>query len=294
MSAAWSMVLASLLFATMGLCVKLASVHYGSGEIVFYRSLTGALMIGLMTRWQGGTLRTRLPAMHAWRAVTGVTALCLWFYAIGNLPLATAMTLNYSSSVWMAMFLMGGAMLLGTQRVDNRLLVTVLLGFGGVALILRPTIEQNQLWHGLIGLLSGVISATAYLQVTALGRAGEPEYRIVFYFSLGGIIAGALLTFAVGWHGHTPAGIGLLLAVGVLATVAQMLMTRAYRIGRPLVNASLQYLGIAFSFLYGVLLFDDAITWMAVLGMLLIVAAGVRAAQLRTAVVKDAASTTEP
>lgn len=288
------MVLASFLFATMGLCVKLASAHYGSGEIVFYRSLAGALMIGLMARWQGGTLRTRLPAMHAWRAVTGVTALCLWFYAIGNLPLATAMTLNYSSSVWMAMFLMGGAMLLGTQRVDSRLLVTVLLGFAGVALILRPTIEHNQLWHGLIGLLSGVISATAYLQVTALGRAGEPEYRIVFYFSLGGIVAGGLLTFAFGWHSHTLAGIGLLLAVGVLATVAQVLMTRAYRIGKPLVNASLQYLGIAFSFLYGVLLFDDAITWMAVLGMLLIVAAGVRAAQLRTAVAKAAAPTTEP
>ena len=285
------MVLASFLFATMGVCVKLASVHYGSGEIVFYRSLTGALMIGLATLWQGGTLRTALPAMHAWRAITGVTALCLWFYAIGNLPLATAMTLNYSSSVWMAMFLMGGAMMLGTQRVDNRLLATVLLGFAGVALILRPTIEQNQLWHGLIGLLSGVISATAYLQVTSLGRAGEPEYRIVFYFSLGGIVAGGLLTFVFGWHGHTWAGIGLLLAVGVLATVAQMLMTRAYRIGKPLVNASLQYLGIAFSFLYGVLLFDDHVTWMAVLGMLLIVAAGLRAAQLRTAVAKAAPST---
>ncbi|HEY0859067.1 MAG TPA: DMT family transporter [Albitalea sp.] len=291
MSAPWSMVLASFLFATMGVCVKLASVHYGSGEIVFYRSLTGALMIGLATRWHGGTLRTTLPAMHAWRAITGVTALCLWFYAIGNLPLATAMTLNYSSSVWMAMFLMGGAMMLGTQRVDNRLLVTVLLGFAGVALILRPTIEQDQLWHGLIGLLSGVISATAYLQVTSLGRAGEPEYRIVFYFSLGGIVAGALLTFVFGWHSHTWAGIGLLLAVGVLATVAQMLMTRAYRIGKPLVNASLQYLGIAFSFLYGVLLFDDHVTWMAVLGMLLIVAAGLRAAQLRTAVAKAPPST---
>ena len=60
----------------------------------------------------------------------------------------------------------------------------MLLGFAGVALILRPTIEQDQLWHGLIGLLSGMIAATAYLQVTALGRAGEPEYRIVFYFSL--------------------------------------------------------------------------------------------------------------
>ncbi len=133
-----------------------------------------------------------------------------------------------------------------------------------------------------MGLLSGMISATAYLQVTALGRAGEPEYRIVFYFSVGGIVAGALMSFATGWHAHDWRGIGLLLATGVLATVAQLMLTRAYSKGRALVNASLQYLGIAFSFAWGVLLFDDHITWLAVAGMLLIVGAGVRATLLRT------------
>lgn len=283
MSAAWLMVVASFLFATMGVCVKLASADYSTAEIVFYRSLTGALALALLTRWQGGSLRTPVPSMHFWRSLTGVTALCMWFYAIGNLPLATAVTLNYTSSVWMALFLMGGAMMLGTQRVDGRLIMTVMLGFVGVAMILRPTIDQNQLWDGLIGLLSGMISATAYLQVTALGRAGEPEYRIVFYFSVGGIAAGGLASFWLGWHAHTWRGVALLLAAGLLATAAQILMTRAYSIGRPLVNASLQYLGIAYAFGYGVLLFHDRLTWMAVAGMALIVGAGVHAAQLRTA-----------
>ncbi|HOY37115.1 MAG TPA: EamA family transporter, partial [Piscinibacter sp.] len=102
MSAPWMMVLASLLFATMGVCVKLASAHYATGEIVFYRGLTGVLLMWGFARWQGGTLRTSLASMHFWRSLSGVTALCLWFYAIGNLPLATAMTLNYMSSVWMA------------------------------------------------------------------------------------------------------------------------------------------------------------------------------------------------
>ena len=45
MSAPWMMVLASLLFATMGVCVKLASAHYATGEIVFYRGLTGVLLM---------------------------------------------------------------------------------------------------------------------------------------------------------------------------------------------------------------------------------------------------------
>lgn len=276
------MVLASALFATMGVCVKLASAHYATGEIVFYRGLTGALMMAAFARLNGGTLRTAVPAMHFWRSVSGVTALCLWFYALGRLPLATAMTLNYMSSVWMALFLLGGAVMLGGARIDGRLVGAVLLGFAGVALILRPTIEQDQLWHGLMGLLSGMVSATAYLQVTALGRAGEPEYRIVFYFSAGGVAAGLLTMLWTGISPHRSAGgVGLLLAVGVLATVAQMLMTRAYSTGRTLVNASLQYLGIAFSFIYGVLLFDDRVTWMALAGMALIVGAGIAATQLR-------------
>ncbi|HWH83945.1 MAG TPA: DMT family transporter [Burkholderiaceae bacterium] len=282
MSAPWLMVLASLLFATMGVCVKLASTDYSPGEIMFYRGITGALLIALLARSRGVSLATKVPATHFWRSLTGVIAMFLWFYALGNLPLATAMTLNYMSSVWMALFLLGGATMLGAARVDGRLIGTVLLGFAGVALILRPTIEHDQLWHGLIGLLSGMISATAYLQVTALARAGEPGVRIVFYFSIGGAAFGLLTTLYSGLHGHTLKGASMLLAVGLLATVAQLLMTRAYSTGRTLVIASLQYLGIAFSFGYGVLLFSDRVTWMALAGMLLIVGAGIAATLLRS------------
>jgi len=282
MSSSWLIVCATFLFATMGVCVKLASADYAPGELVFYRSVTGAVMMLAFARWQGGTVATTVPGMHFGRSFSGVVSLCLWFYAIGNLPLATAMTLNYMSSVWMALFLIGGAIVVGTARVDGRLIATVLVGFAGVGLILRPTIEEQQLWHGLMGLLSGVIAATAYLQVTALGRLGEPEYRIVFWFSIGGVAAGGLSLLWTGMTAHTWRGAGLLLAIGVLATVAQLMMTRAYATGRTLVNASLQYLGIAWSFAFGVLLFDDKVTALAIAGMLLIAGAGLSATLLRS------------
>ncbi len=281
MTAPLLMLLASLLFATMGVCVKLAAQQYGAGEVVFYRSLVGAVLITIFARLRGGTLRTPVPGMHFWRSLCGVSGLCLWFYSLTALPLATAMTLNYTSSVWMALFLIGGAVLFGATKVDPRLVASVLAGFVGVALVLQPTIDTQQVRHGLAGLLSGVLGAMAYLQVTALGRQGEPDYRVVFYFSLGGIAAGAAMMAWGGMSPHSWRGVGLLLATGLLATAGQMMMTRAYAIGRVLSNASLQYMGILFSYLYGVLLFGDAITWPALIGVWLIVAAGLATTLLR-------------
>jgi len=282
MSPSWLIVAASLLFATMGVCVKLASPHYGSGELVMYRGLVGALAIGALSHWRGESLRTTVPAQHFLRSLSGVVALCLWFYALGRLQLATAMTLNYTSSLWLALFLLGGAATARRKPSDLALALVALAGFAGVVLVLQPTIERDQWWAGLVGLLSGMVSAAGYLQVAALGRAGEPESRIVFYFSIGGVVGGAALSNVTGWHEHTWSGVGLLLAVGALATAAQLMLTRAYARGRTLVNASLQYLGIGFSFFYGVMLFDERITWTVAVGMLFIVAAGVLATALRT------------
>ena len=238
--------------------------------------------------------------MHFWRSLSGTTSLCLWFYAIGGLPLATAMTLNYMSSVWIALFLVGGAVLLGPARgqvdggIDGRLVAAVLAGFAGVALVLRPTLEQDQLWHGLMGLLSGLLSATAYLQVTALGRVGEPGERIVFYFSAAGVVAGAGLTaFTDDASTHDLRGVALLLAIGVLATTAQWMMTRAYASGATLGIAALQYLGIVFGYVLGVWLFDDPVTTMSLAGMALIIGAGVAATQLRGRTPASAAAPTE-
>lgn len=282
LSAPWLMVIASFMFASMSVCVKLASADYSTGEIMFYRGIIGILMMVGLARARGIALSTRFGVNHFWRSLTGVTAMFFWFYCVSGLPIATAMTLNYMSSVWMAVFMLGGALLFGTSKVDKRLIVSVLLGFGGVALVLQPTIAEEQFWFGLIGLLSGMISATAYLQIGALARAGEPETRIVFYFSIACTLLGLFTALPVGLHALTFKGGITLLAVGVLAGLAQVLMTRAYSIGRTLVNASLQYLGIAFAALYGVLLFADPMSLTLLAGMAMIVGAGIFAALLKS------------
>lgn len=278
-----AMLLATLLFALMSAGVKLAGSQYSAGEILMYRGLVGALLIMAVARVRREPLRTRVPAMHFWRSLSGVGALGLWFYSFTGLPLGTAVTLNYMSSVWLAVFLAASAWLSGGgSRTPRGLTMAVLAGFAGVALILQPTLGLDQLEFGLAGLLSGLIAASAYLQVGALGRAGEPESRVVFYFSLGSLIGGIPLSLAFGgFHAVDLRGALLLGGIGILATVAQLLLTRAYSSGQTLKNATLQYAGVAFSFVLGIWIFDDPVTFPAVAGMVLIAAAGAAATVLR-------------
>ncbi len=282
MSAPWLIIAATFLFASMGVCVKLASLQYSAGEIVLYRSLFTAAYIVGWVRINGGTLRTAIPGAHFWRSLAGVLSLGLWFHALARLPLATGTVLNYMSSVWIAVAMVFAALALQGERVNPRLVAAVLVGFAGVVLVLRPTIEQDQLGHGLAGLVSGVLAAAAYMQVKVLNRLGEPDYRVVFYFAAGGIVLGALTLPFTGLHAHTWQGVALLLAIGMLATVGQMMLTRAYAVGRLLTIAALQYCGILFSYVYGILVFDELLSWQATLGIGLIVAAGVAATRFNT------------
>lgn len=291
MQALW-MLLASLFFATMGVCIKFAAAHFNSFEIVFYRGLVGmAFLIG-MTRINGVSLRTSLPMMHVWRSIVGTISLTAWFFAIAALPLATAMTLNYMSSVWIATFLLGGALLMQGRNAPIReqgpLFLTVLAGFAGVAMMLRPTLADNQVMGALVGLLSGIFAAFAYLQVAALSRAGEPESRTVFYFSVGAVLAGALGMLFVGVSPlHWPSALWLL-PIGLLALFGQLCMTRAYSRGATLVVANLQYSGIVIAGIYGVVIFGDQLPLIGWLGMALIIASGIVATVLRTRAVPNA------
>jgi S-adenosylmethionine uptake transporter len=162
------------------------------------------------------------------------------------------------------------------------MVLTVIAGFSGVIMILRPTIEQNQLFAGVIGLLSGLGAALAYMQVTALGRVGEPESRTVFYFSIGTTVVGGVVILFSGASAWTwPAALWLL-PIGVLAALGQLSMTKAYSRGATLVVANLQYSGIVFAALYGLFLFGDQIPLIGWAGIALIIASGIAATALRS------------
>ncbi|MFC4158722.1 DMT family transporter [Chitinimonas lacunae] len=265
------MLTASTLFAVMGMFVKLGATFFSTAELVFYRCFIGFLTVGAVVAWRGGSLRSPVPGKQISRAAAGTVSLMLYFYAISHLPLATAVTLNYTSPLFLA--------LLTTfwlrEKPSGRLLLAIGLGFAGVVLLLQPTLGRDQWFAGLLGLGSGFLAAVAYLNVRLLGEAGEPEWRTVFYFSLiASLAAGAWMAFepfspvswANGW---------IIVGMGACATLAQLAMTRAYRQGRTLVVASLAYFTVLLSSLIGLLIWQDKLPASSWLAVLLIVGSGV-------------------
>ena len=274
------MLFASFAFAAMGAAVKMASEFYTTSEIVMYRGLVGAVILAGMIAARGLTLRTRFPREHIVRSLVGVTSLWLWFYAIGKLPLATAVTLNYMAPIWIAAALFCAGWWHRKNHVEWPLIIAVLMSFVGVTLALQPAIEMKQWFGAVAGLVSSIISAMAYMQVRKLGQMGEPEYRVVFFFSLTTTIVGFAGTLTGGvpvLHAHTLHGGLIVFAIGFCGLLGQMAMTRAYRTGSVLVVANLQYTGIIFSCLWGMFLWGDRFAGIVWLGMGVILVSGIAA-----------------
>lgn len=298
MQALW-MLAATFLFSVMGVFVKLASTTYTTSEIVSVRGGVGVVVLLALVFWQKGTLKTSMVKGHVWRGIFGVTSLWLWFYSIAHLPLSLSITLSYMSSIWVAviMFVTSWWKNRGKQVVHlpPSLAAAIVLGFIGVIMLLQPTITPEQIPDSVVALCSGFIAALAYLQVRQMGVAGEPEYRVVFYFSAVSALMGVLgqigqfdrfsVSQATAHQAHTLFdlnGVLLLIGVGLFATIAQIFMTRAYRLGNPLVAANLQYVGIVFTTAFDIWIWKLSLSWISWLGIAVILASGMIASNFNS------------
>lgn len=271
MQSLW-MIAASFLFACMGVCVKFAAATHSAVEITFYRSFISLLMMYALVRLRGVPLATPHWRWQVTRGIVGFSALFSYFYAITLLPLATAVTLNYTSAIFLALYLA-----LAGWQMRKGMLGALAIGLLGVVLLLRPTFHADQLVGGLIGLGSGVLAGMAYFSVRELGARGEPETRTVFYFSLVSSVGAALwLAFSdihpVDWDSGL-----LLLGVASFATLAQLAMTRAYSRGKTLMSAALAYSTVIFSSLFGMLFWGEVLPASAWAAIALIILSGIAA-----------------
>lgn len=274
-SSLW-MLVAGLLFGCMGVFVKLGAPYFSHIELVFYRSFVGLLIVYLIMRQQRVSVATQYWRNHLWRGISGTVALALFFYCITVLPLATAVTLNYTAPLFLTVL----TILVFKDKFHLPMTTAIGLGFCGVVLLLHPTLQRDQLLPGLLGLISGFLAGVALLNVKQLAIIGEPDTRTVFYFTLTATLGSGVWMLFDTVHAITPKGFAILLGLGSTGTLAQLAMTRAYRTGKTLVVGSLAYSTIIFASLFGMLLWNEVLPLSSWLGMVLIIASGVLSLRL--------------
>ncbi len=216
-------------------------------------------------------LATSRWRLHLSRSLLGFASLALYFYAITELPLATAVTLNYTSPLFLAVL----TLFFMRSEAKPVLLLAIVIGFAGVTLLLQPSFSGGDWLPALLGLVSGLLAGIVYLQVTQLGRLGEPEWRTVFYFTLVCTLGSGAWMLIHQFHALSWRDLLLLVAMGACATLAQLAMTRAYRKGDPLVAGSLAYSTVILSSALGILLWNETLTPTGWAGIVLIVASGI-------------------
>lgn len=285
MTSSW-MLVAGFLFAAVGAFGKFAANEFSSFELAAYRSLIGVVLIGGVIVGRALIQRTQRQAIvrqfassqwrdHAWRGALGSASLFGYFYALTHLPLATAVTLNYTSPLFLAVL----STFLLRAHFKPMLLASICIGFCGIALLLRPSFAGTSAVASIVGLLSGFFAASAYINVRKLGNAGEPEWRVVFYFSLISCVLGFAIhrLFYGAFSALTMGNWFNLLLMGLAATLAQLAMTRAYHAGNPLVVGSFAYSTVVFSAIIGVVFFQEVLPPISFIGISIIIAAGLLA-----------------
>ena len=258
------LMLSALLFSLMGVLIRMASHTVNNETIVFGRNLTGSLLLLPLLAVHGrGLLRTQVPMRHLWRAVVGLTAMYGFFYAIAHLPLSSAMVFTYSSPVFIPLV----AWLFLGERLTLKMALTALLGLAGVFLVCRPDISGMG-WVALVGTSSSLLAAMAFVTVRALSTT-EPATRIVLFFSL---ISAAISAIPMLWAWRPLTGQEMLLVAGagVLATLSQLAMSRAYALAPAGRIGPAAYLAIAFAGLWAWLIWGELPDRWAVIGTVVI------------------------
>jgi len=260
-------VLAAAAFALMAAGVKAASALVRSELIVFFRSAVGLLVLLPWLLHHGASaIRTTRLGGHLWRAAFGVCAMYAFFYALGHLRLAEAILLTYSTPLFIPFIAWAWI----REPPPAVIFPAVALGLVGIVLMLRPDASLTVSPASAAGVLSGVCAAAAMVSIRRIADT-EPAPRVVFYFSaLSTLIAAVPLAWS--WSAVSAQTLALLVGIGVLATLGQLCLTRAYALAPAARIGAFTYVAVVFGGLIGWALWGERPDAASAFGMALVVA----------------------
>ena len=276
------MLLASLSFAAMGGFAKVISQILPPVEVTFFRNIFGVVLVGIAIwkvplKQKGGR-----PFLLLFRGSMGFTALLAYFYIMAHIPLGEAVTYNKTSPIFVAIF----AYIFLNEKLHKSALLAIVIGFVGILLVAQP-VGGSFDKYDILGIFSGIGAALAYTSIREL-RSYYDTRAIVMSFMAVGTVAPLLLMLVTPYVEVSeefdwmfarfvmPEGIEWLYvtAVGIFATISQLLMTKAYELTKAGIVGTIGYSNIVFAVIIGIMLGDAIPDIWTVLGIILVIFSG--------------------
>lgn len=280
------MLFASFLFAIMGAFAKLASEHMSSLEVVFFRNIFGVIFIGYALYKTPMVQKGGRPFLLFFRGLMGFLALLAYFYNIAHIPLGDAVTFSKTAPIFTAIF----AWLFLNEKLTLNAWFAIAIGFCGILLITQPT-GIGFTKYDILGIFSGVSAALAYTSIRELKNYYDTR-MIVLSFTFVGTV-GPIALFILSKYFYIdeldfmlgefvmPSGVTwfYVIGLGVLGTLSQYYMTKAYGETKAGIVGAVSYSNIIFAILVGVMLGDSLPNFITSCGIILIIVAGVMVAK---------------
>ena len=256
--------LSALLFSGMGVLVREASATVNNENIVFFRNIVGVFFFLPLLLSKGlRPFKTKRLKSHLLRTTYGLAAMYCFFYAIAHLPLADAMVFTYSAPVFTPII----AYFWLKEPLTKRMLAFSVLGLLGVILVAKPS-DAIFGSLSLVGLAASLLAASAFVSIREMSNT-EPAYRMVFYFALFSSLISAIPLLCA-WQPLNQQQLILLCAAGLLAALAQIIMSRAYSLAPPGLIGPVAYLASVFAGVFSFFLWDEVPDVASILGAVLI------------------------
>jgi len=276
------MLLASLSFAAMGGFAKVVSQVLPPLEVTFFRNIFGVLLVGIAIykvplKQIGGK-----PLLLLFRGSMGFAALLAYFYIMAYIPLGEAVTYNKTSPIFVAIF----AYLFLHEKLRKSALLAIVLGFIGIVLVAQPQGGEFDKYD-ILGIFSGIGAALAYTSIRELRKYYDTRAIVMSFMGVGTAAPLFLMLITpyvdvpneLDWlfaKFVMPQGVqwGYVTAVGVFATISQLLMTKAYELTKAGIVGTISYTNIVFAVIIGVMLGDPIPNFWTVLGIILVIMSG--------------------
>ncbi|MCS4280350.1 drug/metabolite transporter (DMT)-like permease [Stenotrophomonas rhizophila] len=258
--AALLMLGSTLAFGLMAIAIRYATRYVPTQEVAFFRNAFGLLaLLPMLIRPGSAPLKTQQLPRYFLRSAIGLASMLCAFWAIGHLPISQAISLSYSTPLFVTI----AAVLWLGETVRMRRWAAVIIGFIGVLIIVRP--GSTSFTPGtLVAVGAAVLSSLVAIQIKQLTRVDSADtvvfYTYVFWVPL------SLVPALFVWVWPTGLAWVWLVATGVLGTLGQLLWTRALRLGEVSALTPISFMQLPLVSVLGWLLFNEALDRWTVIG----------------------------